>query len=57
MQRNRGNNVRTLLQQAIKLGVGREHGKVGSSARDIKEKLASRFPVEGGVGVGHNCNS
>lgn len=50
MQRHGGNNVRTLLQQAVKLGVGRENGKVGSSARDIKQKLASRFPTVGGEG-------
>ena len=50
MQRHGGNNV-GLLQQAVRLGIGRDNGKVGSSARDIKEKLASRFPTAGGWGA------
>lgn len=61
MQKHRDNNVRTLLQQfrpkAIKLGIGSENGKEGSSAKDTEEKLASRLPNgEGGVvGVGHRA--
>lgn len=59
MQKHRDNNIRTLLQQfrpkAIKLGIGSENGKEGSSARDMEEKLASRFPngKGGAVRVGY----
>lgn len=57
MQRHRDNNVRTLLQQfrpkAIKLGIGSENGKEGSSARDIEEKLTG---LQISKQVGGSCN-